>query len=688
MMDYSRSFMALLGPLTLGPLLLGSHAMAQAVEPTQLAPVKVEAQRDASLITPDVDSARQQIQRIAGGVAVVDSEQWQASPAATVKDVLDYTPGVFVQPKWGGDSRLSIRGSGLSRYYHLRGINLYQDGMPLNNADGSGSFQWLDPSAYRFIEVYKGANGLRYGGGTLGGAINFVTPSGYTAAPFSVRLDGGSHGWRRLQMSAAGNQGALDGFISASTQQQDGFRQNSKGDIQHLNANVGWQFAEQAETRFYVLGVHERQEIPGTVSRDTALNQPKQAAANNLTNHWQHNLDGARLANRTLWLVDTTEYEVGAWYGQSQLDHPIYEVIDHNSTDYGAYSRLNHYGQFGQRDNEVTLGLTWSAGHINGQQFVNTGGNRGAQTAHARNSARNLIAYGENRLELMPDLFLHTGLQYQYSERKQQNKFGATPYTGEKNYSLWNPAVGVIWHPDEQTQLYGNVSRSSEAPTYGDLKFDDPTALDRLKPQTATTLELGTRGQRPQLAWDLSVYHARLHDEFQCLSSPWNICDSTSNLDTTIHQGIEAGLDWTLWQQPLQQPGAVNLNTAYTFNDFRFHDDARWGNNRLPGTPRHYLRSQLLYTHPSGAFIGPNVEWVPEAFYVDNANSLQSKPYTLLGAKAGWKHGQYSWFVEARNLTDQKYIASASITDVAAPNAAVFEPGSGRSIYAGLQINY
>lgn len=40
MMDYSRSFLALLGPLTLGPLLLGQQHLAQAAEPTQLATVK------------------------------------------------------------------------------------------------------------------------------------------------------------------------------------------------------------------------------------------------------------------------------------------------------------------------------------------------------------------------------------------------------------------------------------------------------------------------------------------------------------------------------------------------------------------------------------------------------------------------------------------------------------------------
>ena len=82
----------------------------------------------------------------------------------------------------GDDTRLSIRGSGLSRNFHLRGVQLYMDGIPINTADGYGDFQEIDPTAYRYVEVFKGANALRFGANSLGGAINFVTPTGRDAA--------------------------------------------------------------------------------------------------------------------------------------------------------------------------------------------------------------------------------------------------------------------------------------------------------------------------------------------------------------------------------------------------------------------------------------------------------------------------------------------------------------------------
>ena len=35
--------------------------------------------------------------------------------------------------------------------------------MPFNTSDGLVDFFELDPSAYRYVEVYKGGNALRYG---------------------------------------------------------------------------------------------------------------------------------------------------------------------------------------------------------------------------------------------------------------------------------------------------------------------------------------------------------------------------------------------------------------------------------------------------------------------------------------------------------------------------------------------
>lgn len=123
-------------------------------------------------------------------------------------------------------------------------------------------------------------------------------------------------------------------------------------------------------------------------------------------------------------------------------------------------------------------------------------------------------------------------------------------------------------------------------------------------------------------------------------------------------------------------------------SDFRFDGDPRWENKQLPGVPRHLLRTELLYRDAAGFFAGPNLEWVPQASFVDNANSMKTESYALLGLRVGREGERWSVFVEARNLANRRYIASASTTDQARPDLALFEPGNGRSVHAGVQLRY
>ena len=125
-------------------------------------------------------------------------------------------------------------------------------------------------------------------------------------------------------------------------------------------------------------------------------------------------------------------------------------------------------------------------------------------------------------------------------------------------------------------------------------------------------------------------------------------------------------------------------------NDFRFDDDPVFGDNVLPGAPRHFVRGELLYKHPTGLFAGPTVEWVPVALYVDNENTTKAVPYALLGAKFGFDNGgPFSAYIEGRNLTDEKYIASVSITDLVNRGSnALYEPGTGRAVYGGVKYRW
>lgn len=642
-----------------------------------------------SLTAPTTQTATQRIQQTPGAVAVVPDTAFRNAPAQTIKDVLDYVPGVFAQPKWGDDTRLSIRGSGLSRNFHLRGTQLYLDGIPINTADGYGDFQEIDPTAYRYVEVYKGANALRYGANSLGGAVNFVTPTGRDASAFDSRLDGGAFGYLRGQASTGGVSGPLDYFVTGSASRTDGYRDHSWGTAERGSANVGYQVSPDFETRFYLNANSVRQRIPGEVTKTSALNSPQTAAANNVLNDWQRNIDTVRVANKSTLRLDNTDIEFGVFAVDRHLMHPIFQWLDYRYHDYGGFVRAVDDREIGGHRNRFTVGLNIQNGTTDANQYVNIGANKGAQTLAAVQRPENYTLYAENAWYVTPAVSLIAGAQYLHAVREQQVDFTTNPATksGTSTFDLFSPKIGLLWDVDPGWQVFANVSRSGEAPSFGE---GNGTAVPfyNIKAQTATTYEIGTRGRRPDVTWDLALYHADIKNELQCFFSTFGTCNVT-NADKTMHQGVEAGLGISLFKGLAvnsDTPDRVWLNLAYTYSDFRYSNDATWGNNRLPGAPPHFLRAELLYKHPAGFAVGPNVEWVPESYFVDSANTLKTEPYLLWGLKATYDDGKhFSAYLEGRNLANKAYIATTSIIDRATATSTLFNPGNGRGVYAGIR---
>ena len=299
----------------------------------------------------------------------------------------------------------------------------------------------------------------------------------------------------------------------------------------------------------------------------------------------------------------------------------------------------------------------------------------------------------------LPQVAFVAGTQYLFAVRDQLVNFSTNgDVNGRSTFSLWSPKAGLLWDVDPTWQVFGNISRSAEVPSFGESvspNFLNPTfptiPFFLIKPQIATTYEIGTRGKRPDFSWELVGYRANIRDELQCQYSSFGNCNVT-NLDRTIHQGIEAGVGAALFRNIFvtgDAPDKIWLNLAYTFNDFRFDNDPTFGNNQLPGAPRHYLRAEVLYKHPNGFYVGPNLEWVPQSYFVDSANTLKTAAYAIWGLKAGVDNGgTYSMYVEARNIGNKAYIASANVIDRANPASPLFEPGNGRAVYAGVKARW
>jgi len=678
-------------------LLLGAcawPALACAAEeadtPNTVERVVVTGERPA-LTVPTTAQATADIQRTAGGVAVIPDSAFKSGPAAAIKDVLAYVPGVITQPRYGPDARVSIRGSGLSRAYGNRGIQALVDGVPINTSDGLLDLSEVDPSAYRYVKVYKGANALRYGGNSLGGAINFVMPTGRDAQRFDGRLDVGSFGFVRGQASTGGADGAVDWFVNASAQSEDGYRDHSKGTFKRLNANLGYRVSPDIETRLYVNAYAWRARIPGEVSKASALDDPKAANPGWVVQDQQRNIDSFRIANKTTLSLGSTTLDVGAYYLDRHVDHPIFQYLDFTVDDYGGFVRIADERQVGDLRNRFVAGVNLNNGKLDTQQFVNNAGAvKGALVASMVDTSKNVTVYAENALYVRPEVSLIAGVQYLHATRDRRNRFLSNgDQSGERSYNEWSPKVGVLWDVDPDWQVFANISRSAEVPSYDTISFATPASTAALKAQTATTYEAGTRGRRGELSWDISVYRAEIKNELQCLTTgPFSAC-STINAGRTVHQGLEAGLTAPVASSAFVTGDGLWLNLAYTLNDFNFDGDPRYGDNELPGVPKHLLRAEALYRHPSGFYAGPNIEWSPESYFADNANTLTIDRYALLGfrvgfdAKAGW-----SAYVEGRNLTDKRYISTVAIAGTATSTSELFNPGMGRSVYGGLRYRW
>jgi iron complex outermembrane receptor protein len=635
---------------------------------------------------PTTAQATTAIQQTPGGVEVVPDTAFKNGPANTVQDILGWVPGVITQMRYGPDARLSIRGSGLSRSYGNRGINPLMDGIPISTSDGLFDLFEVDPTAYRYVEVYKGANALRYGANSLGGAINFVMPTGHDASPFEARFDAGSFGYVKSQFSTGGVNGPYDWFVTGSAQHEDGYREHSSSNVERMNANVGYQFSPDAETRFYINADSWRAHIPGEVTKDQALNSPRSANPVWVAQDQQRNIDSIRLANKTTLRFDDTTVEFGIFGLERHVMHPIYQWLDFHVHDYGGFLRATDDRLIGGFRNHFVAGVNVQNGTIDIDYFTNMANAvKGPLVASYLWKSQNIPVYAENSFYFLPNVALVTGGQLLHAVRDQQDRFLSDGnQSGSRTWDIFTPKVGLLWNVDRTWQVFGNVSRNAEVPTFDATTYMSPLTSN-INAQTGTTYEVGTRGRRPDLTWDVSLYHTDLRNELQCLTtSPYSPC-TVVNADRTVHQGVEAGLGIAFFKSIAAQDDRVWFNLAYTYGDFHFDHDATWGNNRLPGAPPHQIRAEVIYKRPDGFYVGPNVQWMPQAFFADNANSLTVDPYALLNFKVGVEKKQgWSWYVEGRNLFDTRYISTTITAGKADPSMELFNPGTGRSIYGGV----
>lgn len=653
-------------------------------------PVHAEEADSTIIVTAPTatDAAEARAAQTPGGTDVVSYKDYADKSVVSLRDTLAFSPGVYLQPRYGQEVRISIRGSGLSRGFHMRGLTLLQDGVPINLADDNGDFQELEPIFFDHLEVYRGANALRFGSGTLGGAVNGVTPTGRTAQGLYLRGDIGSFDSVRGLVSAGVASDSVDAWGAVSADTSDGDRDHVKRRSFRFQGNVGLKFSDTVSTRFYASYNDIKQEIPGALTFDQALTTPRAASVAAVAGDQARDIVSLRLQNRTTFDWGAFKLNVGGFVNSKSLYHPIFQVIDQDSLDMGGFFRAD----YAAGPVEVTLGGELRRGTTDARQYVNIAGRRGALTFDADQTARTANLYGEVRLRPVEQLTLIAGGVYAEGWRKRRVNV-STSRDGRIDFDAFSPKFGLLFEPSETVQFFANYSRSAEFPGFGEVFQTIGTppvsqVVSTIRPQRAWTAEVGTRGKLGIVNWDLALYRSTLKGELLQFSTNVSIPAATFNADRTRHQGVEAAVE-------IAPTGWLRLRQVYTYSDFRFRNDAEFGDNRLPVVPRHVYRAEARIG-TDALHIAPNLEWVPDGPFADYRNQVRTPGYALIGVTGGVRVTEgIDAFVDVRNITGKKAIGDISAVITATPPSnitsaasAIYYPVERRAVSAGIRARF
>ncbi|MHA6194224.1 TonB-dependent receptor family protein [Pseudomonas wadenswilerensis] len=683
-----RSSLYLLG------LTLSGGTVAQAAETVELGQVLVQGQEQDEL-----QAARERLREVPGGASVVDMGRVEQGRVASNQDVLAYQPGVFAQSAGNDGIRLSIRGSGINRAPGAHGSGTYVmfDGLPLTGPGGT-PYELFEPLWLSRAEVLRGANGFDRGALALGGAINYVTHTGYDAAPLQLRYEAGSRGYQKRHISSGQVLGDLDYYVALTDSEYDGYQDHSSGDSKGIAANVGYRFNPNLETRFYLRYRETDNELAGRLTKDQIKHHPRDANPGYLSRNDSRPQPGATwLANKTtFFLDDDSQLVAGLVYHDFPMD--LREGAMRLKVAYtdvsGTLDYQRRHTLFGH-ESKTTIGwrTTKHLPNSGASQYSRVNNIVGDKTRDFTYQGSDTVLHIGNELELIPDLWLTTGLAAIYTRRESDvtySKVVSGP-GGKVSMNDWDyaPRLGLRYDLSPSLQLYGNVSRSVEPPHPWSLIWSAPTQYQpiELKNQTATTLELGARGDSDLGRWDLSWYYSAIRHELLQVETQTPLTGEV-NASPTVHQGIEASLDSTLWQRA--DIGRLSLRQAYTFNDFHYRDDKVFGDNRLPGIPMHYYQGELRFDLPSGFYAGLNTTMASK-MQVDYANSNHADAYAILGATFGYNAPKQDWqtWLDLRNLTNKRYAAIVvpGYNDNGADMARSV-PGEGFGVYAGVSYTF
>lgn len=666
-------------------------------------------------------------EKVPGSIDVIDSHVLENSRALTSTEILRKVAGVNVRDEEGFGLRPNIGIRGLNPTRSSK-VLLLEDGIPLTYAPYGDNASYYHPPIDRFesIEVLKGSGQILYGPQTIGGVVNYITPTPPEHREGSISLTGGNRNYFNGHISfgdTIGNTGLLFGFTH---KQGQGSRENIRSGLNDFNfKSVTTLSARQALTiKFNYYGEDSNVAYSG-LREDEFRANPRQNPFRN--DFFYGDRVGASLTHAFVFNPDVVlttnlygSYFRRHWWRQSSnsnerpndsADSLCGGMANLNSTC-GNQGRLRRYifggieprlritkALFGRR-NETEIGFRV---HFEDQERIQKNGDRptSREGLVVENNERTNQAYSafvQNRF-VFGSLTITPGLRIEHVKYRRTNRL--VNVSGKTQLTQLVPGIGVSYNPNHKLTVFAGVHRGFAPPRTEDVINNNTGGSIDLDPELSWNYEAGVR-TRPHSALRLEATFFRMDYENQIVpaSLAGGVGSTFTNGGETLHQGIELSASFDT-SSILQRRYNFYFSTAHTFvpvAEFRglrfssvpgFSTTSVTG-NRLPYAPKQLLNATVGFAHSLGLNTFLEAVHVGSQFGED-LNSIEPitangqtgliPGYTIWNATVNYKIEKLhtTVFVTAKNLFDRVYIAD---------RARGLLPGPPRGVQAGFKFEF
>jgi iron complex outermembrane receptor protein len=637
-------------------------------------------------------------------------------------------PGVVVNNRNNPaqDLGIQIRGFGARSAFGVRGVRLYQDGIPLSMPDGQGQTGTFNLDTAKRVEYLRGSFSALYGNSS-GGVVQIFTEDGPDDPTLSGGVTFGSYGTHRETVTYGGDFDNFNIVVNANTVRSDGYRDHSEFRRDTYHAKIKMQLNEDTKLTVVATALDQPDnDDPQGLNKDLYREDRKQVSQatkdfNTRVSKSQEHM-GATLEHQ---LTENDSLRFMAYYGQR--DNEQYQSIpigpQNNPVHGGGVQQIErsfggidlrwtHTGSIAEKPYNFTIGTNIDRMNDDRKGFENyirtsgastsclnafvTCGVKGKLRRDEMNRLRSFDQYAQGSIDLDPRWNLSVGVRHSKIKFETDDKFIAGANlddSGSVTYSETTPVAGVIFKATDTLNFYANAGESFETPTFVEAAYKSTAAggglNTNLKAATSKQYEIGAKW----MAADSTIINAALfridtNDEIVVETSADGRTVYT-NAEESERKGFELSID-------SQFAHGLSAYLAYTYLDAEFTKDFLSGGNNveagtdIPGIYKHTMFGELAWKHdPSGFSTAIEGRAFSKSYVSFDSTQGNANGYAIASWRAGFNQNIGKWklneFLRVENIFDKEYIGSIRIGD---SNGNYYEAAPTRNYLLGLNASY